>query len=95
MMKGLAALSSFMHQVACMKLYLLTQFEVSGWDTYDSVVVAAPNEEVAQNIHPAGSSWPCRDNSWCSFPQHVKAEYLGEAADYICEGVICASYNAG
>ena len=35
-----------------MKLFLLSQDYVSGYDTYDSAVVAAESESDARNIHP-------------------------------------------
>jgi hypothetical protein len=35
-----------------LKLYLLTQDESNGYDTFDSCVVAAYNEEDAKRIHP-------------------------------------------
>lgn len=34
-----------------MKIYKVTQDAVYGYDTYDSFVVVAPNEEEARNIH--------------------------------------------
>ena len=37
-----------------MKLYLLTQITVSGYDVYTEAVVAANNEKQAREIHPAG-----------------------------------------
>ena len=46
-----------------MKLYLMTQDVVDGWDTYDSVVVSAKDEEDARTIHPdinvlwGGDNW--------------------------------------
>lgn len=35
-----------------LKLYLLTQTENSGYDTFNSCIVAAYNEEEAKSIHP-------------------------------------------
>lgn len=35
-----------------MNLYLLTQNQVTGYDTYDSCVVAAESEDDAREIHP-------------------------------------------
>ena len=41
-----------------MKLYLMTQDVVDDWDTYDSVVVSAKDEEDARTIHPdTGVLW--------------------------------------
>ena len=36
-----------------MKLYLITQNIVNGWDTYDSAVVSAESPEDARKIHPS------------------------------------------
>jgi arylsulfatase A-like enzyme len=35
-----------------MKLFLISQDENGGYDTYDSAVVAAEDEEAARKIHP-------------------------------------------
>lgn len=81
-----------------MKLYLLEQISVTGYDTYDSCVVCALNEDIAKSIYPGGSNWDTEGQR--DWPQkenritQVTATYLGEAVD--CEqGVICASFNAG
>ncbi len=83
-----------------MKIYKISQTENDDWDTYDSAVVYAENEEEAKKIHPAGyhdeevtnvsekySSWTTLDN--------VVAEYIGEAKDGVEKGVIVGSFNAG
>jgi hypothetical protein len=68
-----------------MKLFKISQTENTDYDTFDSAVVCAPNEETARNIHPMMG----KDTS------KVKVEYLGEAKDGLLEDVICASFNAG
>ncbi len=41
-----------------MNLYLISQAENNGWDTYDAVVVAATNEDEARAVNPNGNdSW--------------------------------------
>ena len=89
-----------------MNLYLLTQDEARGYDTYDSAVVAAETEEDARKIHPR--AW-CRDeltgewwrkpripDVWARHPDRVKAILIGVAVEGTEAGeVICASYNAG
>ena len=41
-----------------MKLFLIKQDKNTGYDTYDSAVVYAFNEEQARQMHPrAGKSW--------------------------------------
>jgi hypothetical protein len=75
-----------------MKLYLLSQGENNGYDTYDSMVVAAESEDAARQMHP-GNEWGW--NVWANSPEQVDVEYLGEAAPESEAGVICASFNAG
>lgn len=47
-----------------MKIYKVTQDAVYGYDTYDSFVVVAPNEEEARNIHPSGG-YVWYNGGWC------------------------------
>ena len=86
-----------------MKLFLISQNENSHFDTYDSAVVCAPDEETARRMDPDRS----RDgapydfgihpalSSWCSSIDHVKAQLIGDAAPGVPLGVVCASFNAG
>ena len=37
-----------------MKLWLISQSENNGWDTFDSAVVAAETEEAARHTYPTG-----------------------------------------
>lgn len=81
-----------------MNLYLISQEENSEYDTYDSAVVAAPDEESAKRIHPRGpecwQGYPSR--TWCRTPSEVTAKYIGMASGEITAGtVICSSFNAG
>lgn len=85
-----------------MKLFLISQYENTGYDTYDSAVVAAPSEEVARNTDPSARgedeteiNWNRRQYSWCSSPEEVEVTYLGEAAEGTKQSVILASFNAG
>ena len=87
-----------------MKLWLISQTERTGYDTYDRAVVAAATAEDAAAIHPDGYSryepsesddWPSGWLSWASRAATVHAEYIGEASDGTKAGVICASFNAG
>ena len=83
-----------------MKLYLLTQNTVPGWDTFDSMVVAAHTVFDALEVHPTGyimgeeTTWR-EGRDWPSLrdTDQIKVEYLG-ATDHVA-GVICASFNAG
>ena len=74
-----------------MKLFKISQNENNGYDTYDSAIVCAENEEEARKIHPA--DWNSNDG-WCD-TEYVKVEYIGEANEIIKKGVIVSSYNAG
>lgn len=85
-----------------MKLYLISRTDDNDWDTYDSAVVAAPDEETARNMNPANGypmEWGSRrlriHNSWCDTPEMVSVSYLGEAANTLEHGVVCSSFNAG
>jgi hypothetical protein len=79
-----------------MKLYLLTQTKNNDYDTYDSCVVCAENEESAKLIRPDGYTWDFEYSySWVTNTDYVKAEYIGEAAEALKEGIVLSSYNAG
>ncbi len=80
-------------------LYVLTQNDVRGYDTYDSVVVCAMNAEEARSIHPnqipvdpwARTSYGC----WARSPDRVSVEFIGMAKPGLPIGVVVASFNAG
>lgn len=81
-----------------MNLYKISQDEVDDYDTYDSAVVAAPNEARARCLHPSGyqDDIPNDSNStWTNDPSKVKVELLGTAIRGTKEGIIVASFNAG
>jgi len=80
-----------------MKLWKITQNVQTGYDTYDSAVVAAETEDEARVMHPSSgkdisAEYP---GDWASKPEDVTVEYLGEAGVYMAKQVVCASYNAG
>jgi hypothetical protein len=81
-----------------MKLFLISQKQNNGCDTYDSAVVAARNALEASFTSPGNGTcitdWS-GEYSWCDSVIHVTVEYLGEAAEGTSAGVICASFNAG
>lgn len=81
-----------------MKLWLISQDMVSGYDTFDSAVVAAETEEDARNTHPATykRDWDGNETStWCS-KEHVDVQFIGVTdRQYNNKTVICASFNAG
>lgn len=93
-----------------MKLWLISQSWNSGYDTYDSAVVAAETEEDARETHPDKDLFWDGDE-WCyktwdgtkivvsyhgswADPACVTVEYLGET-DRDIKGVILTSFNAG
>jgi hypothetical protein len=88
-----------------MKLYKISQNKNTDYDTYDSAIVCAENEEEARKIHPCGmegynypqgkENWEYEYGTWCSSPEDVIVEYIGEAKEGIKKGVISASFNAG
>jgi hypothetical protein len=86
-----------------MKLWLIEQDSVSGYDTYDSAVVCAETEEDARHTHPSGFIWKEvgeRPDWWrwqdtWGLPDTVTATYIGEAAPSVLPGSVCASFNAG
>ena len=82
-----------------MKLFLISQKQSDDYDTFNAAVVAAPDEETARQMHPGTGDpvedWEDRFSSWCSGPKHVVVELIGEAADDVKQGVVCAAYNAG
>lgn len=81
-----------------MKLFMISQDQNNNYETYDSAVVSAPDEETARQINPGTGKpiekWNANDLGWCNGPEHVTVRYLGEAADAE-QGVLCASFNTG
>jgi hypothetical protein len=84
-----------------MKIYRLSQDVNTKYDTYDSCVVIADNEEEAKLITPSGErfielsedDWLYGD--WVRKASDIKVEYIGEAKSGSKKGVICSSFNAG
>ena len=84
-----------------MKLYLISQSENDGYDTYSDAVVCAESEEDAKKIHPSDY----RDDeevtekeeqygTWTTL-SNVDAKYIGEAKEGSERGVVCSSFHAG
>lgn len=88
-----------------MKIFLLTQSKISGYDTYDSCVVCAENKDEALKFHPSVyktseeyinktsgmfPSWPLYKDR-----KYIMCEEIGVANDDQTSGVVCASFNAG
>lgn len=92
-----------------MNLYLLTQAEEDGYDTFDSAIVAAETSAQAVAIHPdsdyhwngVASQWQCDDGTeafyhgWASNPANVAVTLIGTASPDLMAGVVLASFHAG
>lgn len=87
-----------------MNLYKISQEENNDYDTYDSAVVVAENEEDAKVLYPR-STYIWEDNKWTATradgskytesnfsvwtkPEHVEVEYLGKAKAGLKAGTI-------
>jgi hypothetical protein len=83
------------------KLYLVSQTENKGWDTFDAMVVCAESEEAAIDTHPNPGSkvaWlrvTTGADGWTHYRKDVHCTYIGEATDNVKLGVVLASFNAG
>lgn len=79
-----------------MNIYLVSQNENTGYDTYDSFVCIADTEEEAQNMLPNKYTyWEDPFRGWCSSPDKTSVTFLGIANPYAKVGIILASFNAG
>lgn len=82
-----------------MKIFKISQTRYNYYDTYDSAIVVAEDEDDARTIHPDDRRIPMRGlfhYSWANDPADVTVEYIGEAdSKYIQAEVICSSFNAG
>ena len=79
-----------------MKLFLLQQSVNNDYDTYDSCVVCAENEEDAKTITPRGNMFGLRDRStWAYSLTDIECREIGIANPNEQRGVIIASFNAG
>ena len=76
-----------------MNIYMIAQRVNDGWDTYDSAIVAAENEDVARFMHPDGDPEPWDFDSWCD-PTDVTVTPIGISTENL-ERVILSSFNDG
>ena len=77
-----------------LNLYLISQDQNDDYDTYDSAVVAARNEEEARCTCPGGR-WGMNYTGWCTTPDFVDVEFIGPAKSGMEAGVVISSFNAG
>jgi hypothetical protein len=85
-----------------MNIYLLEQNVNNDYDTYDAMVVSAPNEAAARLMHPY-SAEPYSDNDlnyysdwkvWVNTPEEVRVTLIG-TSNNPTQKTILRSYNAG
>lgn len=77
-----------------MKLWLLTQNDSDGYDTYDSCIVAAKTEQEAKQITPSEyTKW--NSGTWAKSPDRVQVTLLGSATKGTPAGLILSSFTAG
>lgn len=83
-----------------MKLYLISQKQNQGFDTFDSAVVCAVCMTDASRINPrtgnkmTDDDWKTNDY-WCNSIDYVDVQCIGNAAKEVKQGLVLASFNAG
>ena len=65
-----------------MNIYLLEQNVNNGYDTYDSCVVVAENEEAARNIHPSEFVTHVSEGKWMGTYTNG-GEYVQDGYDWV------------
>lgn len=82
-----------------MKLFKVEQLGNACLDEFQSMICAAENESLARVTSPVGFDHPVDDQDsfhfWGCGLDELKITYIGEAAEGIQQGVICADFNAG
>ena len=81
-----------------MKLWLISQNQNNDYDTFDSAVVCAADEDDAVSIVPdhfGHSEFGEYNMGWASSKEYVQATYIGEAGEELKRGLVLASFNAG
>ena len=79
-----------------MKIFLISQSDCGGYDTYDSAVVIAPNARIARRMNPSNGQDITEhgtSGSWTGNPKKVVVKCLGESK-FKKQQVVCASFNA-
>jgi hypothetical protein len=64
-------------------LYLISQDLVDGYDTYDSAVVSAKDEDEARMIHPSQFVTHHKDGKWMGTYRKDGGEYENESSDWV------------
>lgn len=78
-----------------MNIYKISQDYNNNWDTYDSAVVIAENEEAAALTSPCDYRKSLCAGVWVDSPEKVKVELLGKARAGEKPRIVVASYKAG
>jgi len=80
-----------------MKLYHISQSSETGYDTFDSAVVAAKSPKAASLMHPHDGAdiRSKKSDDWTNDPEKVTVKHIGYAQQSVKAGVICSSFNAG
>lgn len=73
-----------------MKLYIVTRTDRVGCDEFDSLVIAAEDEDRAKDFKADWMSF----NYWAS-REDLEAKYIGEAKEGTEYGLVFSSFNAG
>jgi len=80
-----------------MNIYLLEQNVNNDYDTFDAMVVSAPDETAARLMHPY-DIYPTENvydwEVWANTPEDVQVTLLGTSNNPTQE-IILRSYNAG
>ncbi|HEX6827233.1 MAG TPA: hypothetical protein VF077_13020 [Nitrospiraceae bacterium] len=75
-----------------MNIYKIEQNVSDDYDTYDSAVVIAPDEESARAMRPDTRRGYV--DEWCD-KEFVKATLIGTAIESEHQRIVVASFNAG
>lgn len=93
-----------------MNIYKLEQSQNNDYETYDSAIVAAPNEAFARLMVPGYDTqeqwkdyWERAEKTqeapypdvWAGAPECVQVSFLGVAAPGTTQSILLASFNAG
>ena len=83
------------------KIFLVSQNQNDGYDTYDSFVIVCNNEDEARNTNPEGAVWDGKTDVfyfnrsvWVE-PSEVNVSLIGMTDLYNENTIICSSFNSG
>lgn len=80
-------------------VYHLFNVDNNGYDTFSDIIVIAPSENVAREIHPYSFNYPNRawsdySRCWANSPETVIVEKIGFTNTEESK-IICTSFHAG